>query len=89
MAVPPATRKSSRSSLSKSAHATAEFDTPGKPATMFVATGTGGLFKTTNLGTTWSAVFEKEAVASIGAVASLGVASRTAEASEGLRGVVN
>ncbi len=39
------------------------------PATMFVATGTGGLFKTTNMGTTWSAVFEKEAVASIGAVA--------------------
>ncbi len=40
-----------------------------KPATFFVATGTGGLFKTTNLGTTWSAVFENEAVASIGAVA--------------------
>jgi photosystem II stability/assembly factor-like uncharacterized protein len=40
-----------------------------KPSTFWVATGTGGLFKTTNLGTTWSAVFEKEAVASIGAVA--------------------
>lgn len=40
-----------------------------KPATMFVATGTGGLFKSGNLGTTWTAVFEKEAVASIGAVA--------------------
>lgn len=39
------------------------------PGTYFVATGTGGLFKTTNRGTTWSAVFEKEAVASIGAVA--------------------
>src|SRR5262245_847408 len=31
--------------------------------------GTGELFKTGNLGTTWSAVFEKEAVASVGAVA--------------------
>ncbi len=38
------------------------------PATFYVATGTGGLFKTTNQGTTWSAVFEREAVASIGAV---------------------
>ena len=40
-----------------------------RPATCFVATGTGGLFKTGNAGTTWSGVFEKEAVASIGAVA--------------------
>lgn len=39
------------------------------PSLFFVATATGGLFRTTNLGTTWSAVFEKEAVASIGAVA--------------------
>jgi photosystem II stability/assembly factor-like uncharacterized protein len=41
---------------------------PGS-STIFAATGTGGLFKTTNNGNTWSAVFEKEAVASIGAVA--------------------
>lgn len=40
-----------------------------KPTTFYVALGTGGVFKTTNLGTTWSAVFEKEAVASVGAVA--------------------
>lgn len=40
-----------------------------KPATFYVALGTGGLMKTTNLGTTWSAVFEKQPVASIGAVA--------------------
>lgn len=40
-----------------------------QPATCFAATGTGGLFKTTNLGTTWTPVFDKEAVASIGAVA--------------------
>ncbi len=39
------------------------------PATVFVATGTGGLFKTGNLGTTWSAVFDKQPVLSIGAVA--------------------
>jgi photosystem II stability/assembly factor-like uncharacterized protein len=40
-----------------------------RPATFYVALGTGGIFKTTNMGTTWSAVFEKEAVASVGAVA--------------------
>jgi len=40
-----------------------------QPMTIFAATGTGGLFKSDNLGTTWTAVFEKEAVASIGAVA--------------------
>ncbi len=40
-----------------------------KPATFYAATGTGGLFKTTNMGTTWTPVFDKEAVASIGAVA--------------------
>jgi len=40
-----------------------------RPATFYVALGTGGVFKTTNMGTTWSAVFEKEAVASVGAVA--------------------
>ena len=42
---------------------------PGNPSVIFAAAGTGGLFKTTNLGTTWQAVFEHEAVASIGAVA--------------------
>jgi photosystem II stability/assembly factor-like uncharacterized protein len=40
-----------------------------RPSTFYVALGTGGLMKTTNAGTTWGAVFEKEAVASIGAVA--------------------
>ena len=40
-----------------------------RPAAFFMALGTGGLFKTGNMGTTWSAVFEKEAVASVGAVA--------------------
>ncbi len=40
-----------------------------RPATFFMSLGTGGAFKTANLGTTWSAVFEKEAVASVGAIA--------------------
>src|SRR6185369_1341163 len=40
-----------------------------RPATFYVATGTGGLFKTTNAGTTWSGLFDKQPVASIGAVA--------------------
>lgn len=39
------------------------------PATFYVGLGTGGVFKTTNLGTAWTAVFEKQPVASIGAVA--------------------
>lgn len=38
------------------------------PATFYVATATGGVFKTVNYGTTWSAVFDTEAVSSIGAV---------------------
>jgi len=40
-----------------------------RPATFFAATGTGGLFKTKNLGTTWTPVFDKQPVQSIGAVA--------------------
>lgn len=40
-----------------------------KPSTFFVGTATGGLFKTVNNGTTWSAVFDKQTSASIGAVA--------------------
>ena len=40
-----------------------------KPATFFAATGTGGIFKTTNMGTTWSAVFDTQGVASVGALA--------------------
>ncbi len=41
---------------------------PGKAKTFFVATGTGGLWKTTNAGTTFAPVFDKEATASIGSV---------------------
>ncbi len=39
------------------------------PATFYAGFGTGGVSKTTNGGTTWSAVFEKQPVASIGAIA--------------------
>lgn len=42
---------------------------PGDPATFYVALGTGGLFKTSNHGTTWQGVFDDQPVASIGAVA--------------------
>src|SRR3989442_4346727 len=42
---------------------------PGKPSELFVGTGTGGLFKTTNGGTTFSPVFDDQAVLSIGSVA--------------------
>ena len=42
---------------------------PHKPYTLYVATGTGGLFKTTDNGTSWSGIFDKQPVASVGAVA--------------------
>lgn len=42
---------------------------PGSSKSFFVGFGTGGLFKTDNNGTTFSALFEKEATASIGSVA--------------------
>src|SRR5437868_3621949 len=41
----------------------------GRPATLYVATASGGLWKTTNHGTTWAPVFEREATVSLGAVA--------------------
>jgi photosystem II stability/assembly factor-like uncharacterized protein len=39
------------------------------PYTIFAATGTGGVLRTTNNGTTWEPVFDKQAVASTGSVA--------------------
>jgi photosystem II stability/assembly factor-like uncharacterized protein len=39
------------------------------PALMYVATASGGLWKTVNGGTTWAPVFDHETTASIGAVA--------------------
>ncbi len=40
-----------------------------RPSTMYVASASGGLWKTVNNGTTWEPVFEKEGTISIGAVA--------------------
>ena len=40
-----------------------------KPSTIYVGYGTGGVFKTTNGGTTWSTIFDKQPVASIGDIA--------------------
>lgn len=39
---------------------------PSDPWTFYVALGTGGIMKTTDLGATFSGVFDKEAVASVG-----------------------
>jgi photosystem II stability/assembly factor-like uncharacterized protein len=40
-----------------------------KPAIMYLATASGGLWKTVNNGTTWKPVFDQEATVSLGAVA--------------------
>lgn len=42
---------------------------PKDPATFYVGLGTGGVMKTTNAGASFSAIFEKEPVAAIGALA--------------------
>lgn len=42
---------------------------PGDPSTVYMATASGGLFKTTNRGTTWRSVFESGGSLSLGAVA--------------------
>src|SRR5262249_31929568 len=42
---------------------------PKRSATFYVATATGGLWKTTNNATTWAPIFDNENVSSIGAVA--------------------
>src|SRR5713226_4315992 len=40
-----------------------------KPSTLYVAAASGGLWKTTNNGTTWSPVFDNQTTISIGDVA--------------------
>jgi photosystem II stability/assembly factor-like uncharacterized protein len=40
-----------------------------RPATIYVACASGGLWKTNNQGTTWTPIFDQQPVASIGAVA--------------------
>ena len=42
---------------------------PGNPALVYVATASGGLFKTTNGGTSWTPIFDHENTISIGAIA--------------------
>jgi photosystem II stability/assembly factor-like uncharacterized protein len=42
---------------------------PGDPSTVYMATASGGLFKTTNRGTTWRSIFESGNTLSLGAVA--------------------
>jgi photosystem II stability/assembly factor-like uncharacterized protein len=42
---------------------------PGRPELVYVATASGGLFKTTNAGTTWTPIFDHEATISIGNIA--------------------
>ena len=42
---------------------------PGNPATFYVAGGNGGIFRTRNGGTTYTAIFDDQPVTSIGAIA--------------------
>jgi len=42
---------------------------PGDPLTLYVATASGGLWKTTNKGTTWTPIFDNQKVATFGDVA--------------------
>jgi photosystem II stability/assembly factor-like uncharacterized protein len=42
---------------------------PGNPALVYVATASGGLFKTTNGGTTWTPIFDHQSTISIGDIA--------------------
>src|SRR5271155_1686492 len=41
----------------------------GNPRIVYAATGSGGLFKTVNAGTTWQAIFERPGRISIGDIA--------------------
>ncbi|NIS64657.1 MAG: hypothetical protein GTO05_05790, partial [Gemmatimonadales bacterium] len=42
---------------------------PDDPSTIYVATASGGLWKSTNKGTTWQPVFDDQAVSTFGDVA--------------------
>ncbi len=42
---------------------------PGNPAIVYVASASGGLWKTTNAGVTWKPIFEREGTISIGDIA--------------------
>lgn len=42
---------------------------PADPSTLYAAAGSGGLFRTTDAGTTWNPIFDHETTISIGAIA--------------------
>src|SRR5688572_21981388 len=42
---------------------------PGNPNLVYVATGSGGIFKTTNGGMTWTPIFERQGTISVGDIA--------------------
>ena len=42
---------------------------PGDPNTVYVATGSGGIFKTTDGGTTWKPIFDRQNTISVGDIA--------------------
>jgi photosystem II stability/assembly factor-like uncharacterized protein len=49
--------------------ATAASGVPGQPETFYIGTADGGVWKTTDAGRTWNPLFDREAAASIGALA--------------------
>src|SRR5436309_8104737 len=53
----------------RSGYISAPAGVPGDPTTYYAGTPAGGLWKTTNAGTTWKPIFDDTHVQSIGAVA--------------------
>src|SRR6266480_4167585 len=53
----------------RSGYVSAPAGVPGDPTTYYVGLPEGGVWKTTNAGTTWKPVFDEVRIASVGAVA--------------------